>query len=92
MVSVLIGGDSMEEMQEYLGLNQCPCGNQVVMMSERSCLGNFSGYSLFSYSAYVTCKTCHRMTAKISIKGIENENDWHEVMLRAKNIWNQYHT
>ena len=82
----------MEEMKEYLGLNRCPCGEEVVMMSECSYNGNYCGYELCTYSAYVTCKVCHRMTTKISIKGIKNESDWHEVMLRAKNIWNQYHT
>ncbi|MBP5512442.1 hypothetical protein J6X90_03585 [Candidatus Saccharibacteria bacterium] len=82
----------MEEMQEYLGLSPCSCGGQVVMMSDRSCIGNYCGYNLFSYSAFVTCKRCHRMTTKFSIQGIENENDWHEVMLRAKNTWNTYHT
>ena len=82
----------MEEMREYLGLKPCSCGGQVVMMSEKNCFGNYCGYSLYNYSAYVLCKGCHKMTAKFTIQGTENENDWHEVMLRAKNIWNQYHT
>jgi hypothetical protein len=82
----------MEEMREYLGLKPCPCGGDVVMMSEQKPIGNYCGYNLFNYSAYVRCKKCGRMTAKFSIQGIENESDWHEVMLRAKNVWNQYHT
>ena len=85
------GGEFMEEMREYLGLKPCPCGGEVVMMSERTHFGIYCGYNLFSYNAFVRCKGCGRMTAKFSIQGVENENDWHEVMLRAKNVWNQYH-
>lgn len=82
----------MKEIQEYLGLNPCPCGGKVVMMSEQSHFGNYCGYDLYKYSAYVICTKCHRRTTKVVIEGVKNEDDWHEVMLRAKNIWNQYHT
>ena len=82
----------MEEMQEYNGLNPCSCGGRVVMMSEHSHFGNYCGYNLYNYCAFVVCKKCGKLTAKFSMQGIENENDWHEVMLRAKNTWNQYHT
>ena len=82
----------MEEMREYLGLNPCPCGGKVVMMSERVHLGSYCGYNLCNYNAYVLCRGCQRKTTKFSIQGIEDERDWHEVMLRAKNTWNQYHT
>lgn len=81
----------MEEMREYFGLKPCPCGGKVVMMSEQSIFGTYCGYSLYSCSAFVLCKGCHKMTAKFSIQGVENEKDWHDVMLRAKDVWNQYH-
>ena len=82
----------MEEMKEYLGLNPCSCGGKVVMMSEKAYFGIYCGYRLCNYSAFVICKGCHKVTAKFQIQGAENEQDWHDVMLRAKNIWNQYHT